>query len=170
MPISSSTSSLRLVSIVTAMTSGAGRDARGRFLVGRSRAARIMASPPDAWTFTIQTPSRVAAATAPRDGVRDVVELQIEKHAIAARDQFLDDRRPVAGEQAAADLEPADGAAKAVGQAPRFVGAYPRRARLRADPFLVFRARVDRPDQIGDARDVMALHVVADAVRAASAR
>ena len=50
---------------MTAMTSGAARDQSGRLVVGASRAARIIAAPPDACTFTIQTPSRVAAATAP---------------------------------------------------------------------------------------------------------
>jgi hypothetical protein len=51
--------------MVTAMTSGAGRDKRAASSSAAARAARIMSPPPDAWTLTIQTPSRVAARTAP---------------------------------------------------------------------------------------------------------
>ena len=46
------------------------------------------------------------------------MEFQVEKHAIAAGDQFLDDRRPVAGEELAADLESADRAPQLIGQLP----------------------------------------------------
>ncbi len=54
-----------LVSTVTAMTSGGVRRfACRRVSRAASRAACIMRVPPDACTFTIQTPSEVAAATA----------------------------------------------------------------------------------------------------------
>ena len=56
------------------------------------------------------------------DGVGNVVELQIEEDAIPASDEALDDGRPVAGEQTAADLEAADGAAKPVGERVRGLG------------------------------------------------
>src|SRR6185295_17652473 len=64
-PISPIDSSDRLVSIVTAMTSGRERPAFDASASAASRAAFIIAWPPDACTFTIHTPSRVAAATAP---------------------------------------------------------------------------------------------------------
>jgi hypothetical protein len=50
------------------------------------------------------------------------VELQIEKHAIAARCELLDDAWTLAREQAAADLEPADGSSQLIGEHPRFGG------------------------------------------------
>ena len=55
----------------------------------------------------------------PRDGVRDVVELQIEEHAVASRRELLDERRPLAGEQPAADLEAANDIPQAIRQAAR---------------------------------------------------
>ncbi len=64
-PISVIDSCEWLVSIVTAMTSGAGRESFAASLSAASRAAFIIAWPPSAWTLTIQTPSRVAAAMAP---------------------------------------------------------------------------------------------------------
>jgi hypothetical protein len=42
-----------------------------------------------------------------RDGVRDVMKLQVEKHAIAARGEFLDESGPGAREQAASNLDSA---------------------------------------------------------------
>jgi len=51
-----------------------------------------------------------------RDGVGNVVVLQIEKHAIAARHQFVDKRRTDAREQLLADLEAADSASQAIGE------------------------------------------------------
>ena len=53
------------------------------------------------------------------DGVGNVVILQIEKDAIAALHQLVDQRRTDAGEQLFADLECADGAPQAVGEAAR---------------------------------------------------
>ena len=78
-----------------------------------------MRVPPAACTFTIHTPSDVAAATAVRDGVRDVVELQVEEDAVAAARQRADDVRAFGGEEPAADLEAADDAAQRVGQRDR---------------------------------------------------
>ena len=81
-----------------------------------SRAARIIALPPPAWTLTIQTPSDGRGRDGGRHRVRNVVELQIEEDAVAALGERPHERRPFGGEQAAADLEAADGAAKRVGQ------------------------------------------------------
>jgi hypothetical protein len=53
-------------------------------------------------------------------GVRDVVKLQIQKYPIAAGNQRLHHRGPMAGEQAAADLEAADRAAERIGERARF--------------------------------------------------
>ena len=62
------------------------------------------------------------------DGVWNVVELQIEKHAIAARHELFDEARPFAREEAAADLEAADGAAEAVREATVKLDAYGNRS------------------------------------------
>ena len=53
-----------LVRTVTAMTSGGVRPSRAAVSRAASRAACIMRVPPAACTFTIQTPSEVAAPTA----------------------------------------------------------------------------------------------------------
>src|SRR3954469_10693416 len=53
------------------------------------------------------------------DGVRDVVKLQIEEHAVTARRELLDEPWSCGSEQAAADLEATDGSAQAIGHRPR---------------------------------------------------
>ena len=53
------------------------------------------------------------------NGVRDVVKLQIEKNAIAACGELLDDAWTLAREQVAADLEPANGPSQLIGERPR---------------------------------------------------
>ena len=63
MPVSVTSS--MLVSTVMAMTSGAATPRRAASLAAASFAAFIIAAPPAACTLTIQTPRRVAAATAP---------------------------------------------------------------------------------------------------------
>ncbi len=55
----------------------------------------------------------------PGDGIRDVVVLQIEKHAVAARHKVGHERRAVAGEEPVADLEPSGDASKTIGQRER---------------------------------------------------
>jgi hypothetical protein len=49
------------------------------------------------------------------------VELQVEKHAIAAADELPDEERPRGGKQLAADLESPHRAAKTIGQPARGV-------------------------------------------------
>ena len=108
--------------MVTAISSGRGRDDRADFPIGgvarrphHLRAARGMhVDHPRA-----QPRGRTNRAC---DGVGDVVKLQIEEDAIASRGELLDDRRPQAGEQATADLETADRAAQRIGQRPRLSG------------------------------------------------
>ena len=103
------------------MTSGAGRPSCADSSIGRfarsphhrASAARVDVHHPHAES------RRRGDGTG--YGVRNVVELQIEKDAVAARDQLFDDRWAVAGEQAAADLESADRAAKPIGEAPRVI-------------------------------------------------
>ena len=60
-----------------------------------------------------------------RDGaghsVRDVVELEVEEHAIAARHQFLHEGRAVGREEPAANLETTDPAAQTVREVPGFI-------------------------------------------------
>ena len=85
------------------------------------------------------------------DGVRDVVELQIEEHAIAAFGERAHDRRAFGGEELLADLEPADRAAQRVGQRRALRPPSRHRARRAADSRVHFlaRRRVDRADEIG---------------------
>ena len=77
----------------------------------------IIARPPDACTLTIHAPSRVAARHGAGDGVGDVVEFQVEKDADRPSSASCsDERRPLAREETAADLESADDAAQFVGE------------------------------------------------------
>ena len=101
------------------MTSGAGRDRRAASSSAAARAARIIARPPDAWTLTIQTPSRVAAATAPATVFGMSWNFRSRNTRSPRERELLDERRSLAGEQAAADLEAADGAAQPIGQRAR---------------------------------------------------
>ena len=138
------------------MTSGGWPDRSRRFLVGgvarrahhRRAAGRVDVDHPDA-----EPRGRGDRAG---DGVRDVVELQVEEHAIAAADQLFDERRAVAGEQPAADLEAADRAAQRVGERARLVGGVD----VERDEELIHHAvlpcapsrHVERADEVGDAR------------------
>src|SRR5581483_10822837 len=54
------------------------------------------------------------------DGVWDVVKFQIEEDTIAAPDELFDDRRSLAGEQAAANLECARHAAQPIDECTGF--------------------------------------------------
>ena len=63
-PISRRSASARLVSTVTAISSGGGRPCAAAASSTASRAAAIIARPPSACTFSIHTPSRVAAVQA----------------------------------------------------------------------------------------------------------
>ena len=101
----------------------------------RRRAPRASSRvPPDACTLTIHTPSRVAAATAPATvfGMSWNFRSRKTRSPRAASSSTI--AGPSAGEQPAADLEAADGAAQPVGQraAPR--RRCRRRARRGADP------------------------------------
>ena len=136
-----------------------------------SRAARIIALPPDAWTLTIQTPSRVAAATAPATVFGMSWNFRSRKTRSPRADELLDDRRPVAGEQPAADLEAADGAAQRVGERARLVGGVD----VERDEELIHSLSLRRavstvPTRSATRVDLVALHVVARCRRAASAR
>jgi len=53
------------------------------------------------------------------DRVGDVVKLQVEEHPIAAGGELLDKAGSRAGEQAAADLESADGSPQTIRHRPR---------------------------------------------------
>ena len=142
MPTPASAASSRLVSTVTAMTSGGGRRPRGPLHRPRPPcAARIIAAPPDAWTFTIQTPSRVAAATAPATVFGMSWNFRSRNTRSPRADQLLDEGGPVAREEAAADLEAADHAAQPVreGDAPR--RPCRRRERRAADSCVYLRLR-----------------------------
>ena len=101
------------------MTSGAGRDRRAASASAASRAARIMSRPPDGVHVDHPDAEPRRGGHRAGHGIRDVVELQIEKHAVAARHKVVDERRAVAGEEPAADLEPAGDAAKTIGQRER---------------------------------------------------
>ena len=87
-----------------------------------ARAARIIAVPPLAWTFTIHTPSSVAAATA----VATVFGMSWNFRSRNTRSprsvERPDDRRAFGGEQPAADLEAADRSTQRVGE-PQRLGA-----------------------------------------------
>ena len=54
--------------------------------------------------------------------IRDVVEFQIEKDAMPLVHQAADQRRPLRGEQMAANLQPADAAVEAGGHLDRLDG------------------------------------------------
>ena len=84
-----------LVSTVTATTSGAGRRVCAAASRAASCAARIMTSPPAAWTLTIQ------------------------EHTVAALGDRPDRVRSLCREQPAANLEPTGQAAKRAGQRER---------------------------------------------------
>ena len=58
----------------------------------------------------------------PSDRIRDVVKFEVEEDAITLSGQFFDDGWSVAGEQPAADFEPAGETTKSVGEAPGLVG------------------------------------------------
>ena len=64
MPIAARSLAPRLVSTVTPTSSGVGRPSARAVAVTDSRAAASMAGPPEACTFIIHTPRRVAAAQA----------------------------------------------------------------------------------------------------------
>ena len=70
-----SAASSRLVSTVTAISAG-----RGCTSAIACAAARIIASPPAAWTLKMPTPSRRDGARRARDRVGNVVELGVGKH------------------------------------------------------------------------------------------
>jgi hypothetical protein len=72
--------------------------------------------PPDAWTFSIQTPSEVAADTALSHRVGDVVEFQIQENAVTFLDERADDWTALRGKQSAAYFEPSGHPAKGIGE------------------------------------------------------
>ena len=121
-----------LVSTVTAMTSGGGVPVRAAVSCAASPAASIIVLPPAACTLTIQHAERRGGGDRLRDGIRDVVKLQVEEDAIALVDQRAHDRRALRGEQAAADLESAGDAAQRVRQRERLRRRSRHRARLRS--------------------------------------
>ena len=105
-----------LVSTVTAMTSGGCPPfARGGFARG---VARGLHHPRAARRVHVHHPhtERSGGSHGGRDGVRDVVELQVEENAAAIARERSDDVGAFGGEEAAADLEPADDVAKRMGQ------------------------------------------------------
>ena len=90
----------RLVSTVTARTRS--------FPPAPRTAARTISAPPEACTVRSDAPRRGGAARGALDGVRDVVELQVEEDRPAERRGGAHRRRPLRGEQLQADLEHAD--------------------------------------------------------------
>ena len=67
-----------------------------RLACAASRAAFIMAAPPQACTLTIHTPSLRGLGRRAGHRVRDVVELQVEEHAVAALGEPPHDAGPAA--------------------------------------------------------------------------
>src|SRR5262249_31076915 len=55
------------------------------------------------------------------DGVRDIVEFQIEEDAVALCDQFFDEPGTVAGEESGSNLESTDGAPQQIGETARLL-------------------------------------------------
>ncbi len=94
--MSASMVSPRLVSTVTAMTSGGARITLRRFLVGGLAGRAHHVQP--ARRVHVDHPDAEPGGRADRagDGVRDVVKFQVEKHAIAATDELFDEPRAVA--------------------------------------------------------------------------
>ena len=116
--------------------------------------------------MTIQTPSRVAAATAPATVFGMSWNFRSRKTRSPRATSCSTNARAVAREQPAADLEAADRAAQRVGQRAGFGRRCRRRARRGADPFAVLRCAACRavPTRSAMRVDLVALHVVADAV------
>ena len=93
-----------LVSTLMPIISGGFRPARAAASRAAVAAACIIAVPPEACTSIIHAPVCTRGVNRLRYGVRDVVKLEVEEYAAAARDQFLDQRRAFEGEEAASDL------------------------------------------------------------------
>ena len=87
------------MSTVTASTIGLAGD-----WLAASTAAFSILLPPEAWTVSMLTPSSAAERDRRRDGVRDVVIFQVEKHLPAGGDQVADDLRPLGREELFPDL------------------------------------------------------------------
>src|SRR5262249_17384380 len=101
--------------------------------------------------------------------VRDVVKLEIQKDAIAATHELLDEPRTMTREQAAADLEAADQSPQPVREFPRIV----HRVDIECDEQLIHLslasrhdlvAGIDGPHQIRDASDVVTFEILLNAV------
>ena len=149
------------------MTSGAGRESRAASASAASRAALIIARPPDACTLTIHTPSRVAAATAPATvlGMSWNFRSRKTRSPRAASSStndgpwLVNSRLPILNPPTTPRSSSASARARSDGVD---VERHEQLIHVRStpSPLLPF----DRADQIGDARDPMTLHVVADAV------
>ena len=111
--------SARLVSTVTAISSGGGRALRCGRLGDRVARGFEHRAPAAAWTLSIHTPSRVAAAQACATVFGNVVELEIEKDAKAALDHPAHGLRAGDDEHLLADLERAGRGIEPVGQRER---------------------------------------------------
>ena len=153
-----------LVSTVTAMTSGRS-SWRPAASSAACRAACIIFSPPLAWTLTIQTPSAVAARTAPATVFGMSWYLRSRKTRSPRAASSRTSVGPFRREQLLADLESADMAAHGVRRRQRLRG----RVHVERDQNRVhaceWAGEVSmRPDQVGDPRDAVPGHVVGDAV------
>ena len=153
-----------LVSTVTAMTSGGGAPRRAAVSCAASRAACIIVSAARRVHVHHPHAQLVAASTAVRDGIRDVVELEVEENAVALVDQragrstglrSVNSRLPI--------LKPPADAAQRVARARAPRRRSRRRARSGADPRLSPSCvRVDGAGEFCQPRDAVPLHVGAE--------
>ncbi len=82
-----------LVSTVTAISNGASLPNGS----SASRAAVIIRAPPEAWTFTIHTPSSAAASHRAGGGVGNIVKLKVQEHLKPTLMQIADKLRAQQG-------------------------------------------------------------------------
>ncbi len=162
-PTDASVEASRLVSTVTAITSGRvpPADCRSsarssRCLHHRTATARVDVHHPHA-----EIRRRLNRS---RHRVRYVVEFQIQEHSIAASHHRPDDLRPGCGKQLAADFESTDGAAECVGQRKGSGSAW----NVEGDKdsvHLVLSRNPKGPDEVRDPRDTVPGHVVVESGR-----
>ena len=164
----------RLVSTVTPTISGRATPSGARLARRRPRPRRASwPRRPTCGSSASTTPSRVAARTAPRTWCGMSWNFRSRKTRWPRAAERADDRGPFGGEQRAADLQAADDAVERGGQAVGAGRRCRRRARRGAGPCgfgcgrrrgVGFAPISTAADEIGDARDAVALEVVGDAV------
>ena len=160
-----------LVSTVTAMTSGRRRaEPRGGVVRRVSRrphharaARRVHVDHPDA--------QRRGGRDGRRDGVGDVVELQIEEHAFAQRDELAGrSSGPSAVKSRLPILKPPRTPRSVVARCERFARRSAHPAQPGADPCLFLLRRVEAAGDVRQPRNVVAAQVARRGRRGASTR